>query len=349
MYGHTTFNVGRGDVYFENNSLDDASGAGLTLRTSQNPSSDASIFSVRSSGHMARLWVGQEFSSFGANDFYFGGETAGRKEQDKRQYKSILKQNGRVGINTRNPERPLHIRGMARIDRNEYQTGILFANFEPDWSSAKSSGVITVAQDGTFEIRNLLGNLGGENYVNTLSIDGESYDVKIPHSLSVGADAVKIDGAIAHFDGRVYVSEEDNKVDPEKGESTTENGFKDKTHDIYKDYVLWLEGGVVSNEIAILNTKEWWPDYVFNKDYDLISIKELKTYIKKYSHLPSMPSAKEVKENGVLIADITKRTLKVVEEMSLYIITHDEDLDSLQTESELRIAHLKNLLDKSKK
>lgn len=69
-----TINVGRGDVYIENNSSDNQNGAGLTIRSSSNPTAgsegiEGSIFSVRSSGSASRLWVGQSETTTGLNDF----------------------------------------------------------------------------------------------------------------------------------------------------------------------------------------------------------------------------------------------------------------------------------------
>jgi len=76
--GRFTFNVGRGDVYFEDNANDDTDGAGLTLRTSSNPTnSGGSIFCVRSSGQAARLWVGQDITSVPNNKFGAGNYTGG--------------------------------------------------------------------------------------------------------------------------------------------------------------------------------------------------------------------------------------------------------------------------------
>jgi hypothetical protein len=67
-------NVGRGNVYIENNSDDNQNGTGITIRTSLNPGegdegSVGSIFAVRSSGQAARLWVGQSKTTTGLNNF----------------------------------------------------------------------------------------------------------------------------------------------------------------------------------------------------------------------------------------------------------------------------------------
>lgn len=64
-------NVGRGDVYIENNQYDNSNGAGITIRTSSNPI-EGNIFAVRSNGNLSRLWVGQSISSSPFNNFCVG-------------------------------------------------------------------------------------------------------------------------------------------------------------------------------------------------------------------------------------------------------------------------------------
>lgn len=66
--------VGRGVVKIENHDQDNADGAGLTFRTTDNPSdgspeSVGAILAIRSSGDALRLWVGQSVTSTGDNDF----------------------------------------------------------------------------------------------------------------------------------------------------------------------------------------------------------------------------------------------------------------------------------------
>lgn len=64
-------NVGRGDVYIENNEYDNPNGAGITIRTSSDPT-EGNIFAVRSNGNLSRLWVGQSVTSSPRNNFYVG-------------------------------------------------------------------------------------------------------------------------------------------------------------------------------------------------------------------------------------------------------------------------------------
>lgn len=109
--------VGRGNVYIEENGNDNADGAGLTLRTSSNPATGA-MFSVRSSGNGTRLWVGQNVTSSGINPFYVGSSGAANEMHDTSQYPTKIDGTGNsyfggnVGISgNTSPYRNLTVRG----------------------------------------------------------------------------------------------------------------------------------------------------------------------------------------------------------------------------------------------
>jgi hypothetical protein len=108
-----TLNVGgRGDVYFEDNAYDNADGAGVTVRTSNNPTT-GSMFAVRSSGQASRLWVGQDLTSVGNNNFYAGYTGGNGGEATPSSYKFVVKTNGYVGIGTTSPIVPLDVSSYA--------------------------------------------------------------------------------------------------------------------------------------------------------------------------------------------------------------------------------------------
>ena len=88
-----TVNVGRGDMYFENNAYDNAAGAGVTIRSSSNPNTTGNIFTVRSSGGAIRLFCGQYVTSPGYNDFYCGFTGSTGEENDTTKYNHKLADN----------------------------------------------------------------------------------------------------------------------------------------------------------------------------------------------------------------------------------------------------------------
>lgn len=72
-----------------------------------------------------------------------------------------------------------------------------------------------------------------------------------------------------------------------------------------------------------------FPDYVFDEDYDLRSIPQLKSKINELGHLPGMPSAQEVEDNGLKVGDMSIRLLEKVEELTLYVIDLQVQIDIL--------------------
>lgn len=101
----TRIDVGRsttGHVILENNSYDASdgtTGAGITLRTTQNPI-NGSIFSVRSSANTSRLWVGQSTTSVAGNDFVVGFTGDIGKEYDQSLYNIKLSVDGSISAKT---------------------------------------------------------------------------------------------------------------------------------------------------------------------------------------------------------------------------------------------------------
>lgn len=72
------------------------------------------------------------------------------------------------------------------------------------------------------------------------------------------------------------------------------------------------------------------PDYVFKKDYHLQSLSDLKRYVDVHSHLPEVPSAKEIEKNGINVLDMNLKLLKKVEELTLYIVEQDKRIKRLE-------------------
>lgn len=87
-------------------------------------------------------------------------------------------------------------------------------------------------------------------------------------------------------------------------------------NDVFRVY---NNGTVWATEINIKLAQDF-PDYVFEADYMLMSLDELETYISKNGHLPNMPSANEVKENGLLLGDVQVKQMEKIEELTLYTI-----------------------------
>ena len=72
------------------------------------------------------------------------------------------------------------------------------------------------------------------------------------------------------------------------------------------------------------------PDYVFENDYPLMSLDELRTCIGQKKHLPNVPSVEDIKKAGLNISDFQMRLLEKIEELTLYTLEQEEKLDVQQ-------------------
>ncbi|MBB6236405.1 hypothetical protein HDC90_001017 [Pedobacter sp. AK013] len=88
---------------------------------------------------------------------------------------------------------------------------------------------------------------------------------------------------------------------------------------------LSVNGNIRAKEIKVEATN--WPDYVFEEGYKVGTLKELESYIKTNKHLPEIPSAKEIERNGVELGEMNKVLLKKIEELTLYLIDREKDLE----------------------
>lgn len=73
-------------------------------------------------------------------------------------------------------------------------------------------------------------------------------------------------------------------------------------------------------------------DYVFEEDYELLPLSQVKGFIKDNKHLPDIPSEKEMQENGLNVNEFQINLLKKVEELTLYIIQQDDKINKLEKE-----------------
>ncbi len=91
---------------------------------------------------------------------------------------------------------------------------------------------------------------------------------------------------------------------------------------------LAVNGTIRSKEVKVDLVN--WPDYVFQKDYDLTSLADVEKFIKINKHLPDIPSAEEVKNEGVSLGEMNAKLLKKIEELTLYVIQLKDEVEKLK-------------------
>ncbi|SFC36006.1 hypothetical protein SAMN04487891_109167 [Flagellimonas taeanensis] len=96
-------------------------------------------------------------------------------------------------------------------------------------------------------------------------------------------------------------------------------------------YKLAVKGKIRAEEIKV---ETGWADYVFERDYDLPSLEEVEQHIKERGHLINIPSAKEVEANGVELGEMNKLLLEKIEELTLYTLQQQKELETQKKEIE---------------
>jgi hypothetical protein len=92
---------------------------------------------------------------------------------------------------------------------------------------------------------------------------------------------------------------------------------------------LAVNGTIKAKEVIVETTG--WSDYVLAKTYKLQSLSEVEAHINDNGHLPGIPSAAQVAEQGVSIGDMQAKLLAKIEELTLHQIAQEKLLKS-QTE-----------------
>jgi hypothetical protein len=98
-------------------------------------------------------------------------------------------------------------------------------------------------------------------------------------------------------------------------------------------YRLAVNGAIITEEVTV-KTKANWPDFVFTEDYELLSLAELSHYIDQHKHLPGIPSAKEVQNDGLNVGEMEGLLLQKIEELSLYIIAQEARIHHIEGQLE---------------
>jgi hypothetical protein len=124
-------------------------------------------------------------------------------------------------------------------------------------------------------------------------------------------------------DGKVGIG-----VDPTSCGNAFPNGYR-----------LFVKEGILTEKVKVaVACSANWADYVFNNDYELKPLAEVETFINENKHLPGIPSASKLTEDGLDLGAMMSKQMEKIEELTLYMIKMDKELNQLKAEN----AALKN-------
>jgi hypothetical protein len=241
-------------------------------------------------------------------------------------------QNGNVGVGTNLPESKLHIAdgiggeqikisrgaGAVRLVQDNNQDNLYLINRDGSktytyWAPSGNVGIGTLAPQQKLDING------------ALALRGQAL-------IDVGANEIYI-GDISSNEGLIdnlsFFTKDTRRMYID-GNGNVSIGTTDP-----KGYRLAVAGKAIAEEIVV-KLQSNWPDYVFEKNYNLRPLAEVETYINQNKHLPEVPAAKEMEANGVNLGEMDMLLLKKVEELTLYVIALKKETDALRKQNELQ-------------
>jgi hypothetical protein len=96
----------------------------------------------------------------------------------------------------------------------------------------------------------------------------------------------------------------------------------------YTPFALSVNGTIVAKELVVETSD--WADKVFDKTYTLAPLTDVETYIGQNKHLFGIPSECDAIDKGINVGEMNKLLLQKVEELTLYVIRQQKEIDSIK-------------------
>lgn len=107
------------------------------------------------------------------------------------------------------------------------------------------------------------------------------------------------------------------------------------------DELLTVRGKIHTQEVLVDLDGAVAPDYVFEHyftgfseampEYNLITLKELEVFLKENNHLPNVPSAETMQDEGISLKEMNLLLLQKIEELTLYTLQQQKEIDELKS------------------
>ena len=160
------------------------------------------------------------------------------------------------------------------------------------------------------------------------------------NSLGFGFDRITFPSvfeyAFIKTEGRLTIKSSDFWIEPAThfDNKVSIGNTNPNTFNVPTGYSLYVKDGILTDKVkvAVYNSAAW-ADYVFNKDYKLLSLPEVEAYIKTNKHLPGIPSADEVVKEGLDMATMDAKLLEKIEELTLYMIEMKKENEQMKKEN----------------
>lgn len=261
-----------------------------------------------------------------------------------------VNENGNVGIGTDNPVQKLEIHdGLIRsynstngrrVDINAGAGSMDFYDVPAQINRFSSTNVVIAEGGGNVGIG--VQNPSARTHIATEN--GNTYSLKLGRldnqnfwNINHAGNDFRI------FNGATSGSDFVFGVDPSGNVTNNKFGIgTDHLDQNNNDSLLLVNGKILCEEVEVIS--DVTPDYVFQKyytgsstlkaDYVMPTLEEVEAFTKENHHLPEVPSAAEIAEEGLQLKEMTNLLLQKVEELTLYTIEQEKRIKALEAKLE---------------
>jgi hypothetical protein len=109
----------------------------------------------------------------------------------------------------------------------------------------------------------------------------------------------------------------------------TEDGVPTIRANLQSSNRAWINGGVVAGDLFIVSPNGWADD-VFEPSYSLQPLSQVESFVQTHKHLPDVPSASKVQQDGYDVHTMITTLMRKVEELTLHSIRQEKKIHNLE-------------------
>jgi hypothetical protein len=98
-------------------------------------------------------------------------------------------------------------------------------------------------------------------------------------------------------------------------------------------YSLYVANGILTEKVKVSLQAATWADYVFAKDYKMMTLPQVEKFYKAHKHLPNVPSAAELEKTGLDMVKTDAKLMEKIEELTIYMVDLNKQVQSLKAEN----------------
>lgn len=224
-----------------------------------------------------------------------------------------------VGIGTSAPTRNLDVVGVAKVSSHIWSNGSLSVG--ADMNTFSKCFIANTNRTAAIQVK-ATGNT--QPYQRLLFLEYNNADTKIMEVTNTSTNRSP------------FVLKADGGMDIDNGVTNIlhlgTDGMFSISNNTRKTFVVEANGLTRARKIKV--DADVWADYVFEEDYKLMPLADVENFLKEHKHLPSIPSEKVMKEEGIDLAEMNVKMMEKIEELTLYLIQQNKELEKVKAELE---------------